>query len=155
MDINIKVDDYRLNIRSSAMIVHNNKVLMHKDNNYNTYHLLGGRVEIGESSDKTVVREILEELGKEIELTGYVGTIENFFTYEGSKVHEIMFIHKGEFKSPEDKSIETTMYNIEGRNELTYEWLDLDETDKYPILPSILKEILKEKNYPIHKIYID
>ena len=155
MDLNIKVDDYRLNVRAAAMIIHNNKVLMHKDNNTNTYHLPGGRVEFGESSDKTVVREILEELGKEIEVTEYACTLENFFVYEGLKVHEIVFIHKAEFKLPEDKLIEDTMYNVEGRDELTYEWVKLDEIDNYNVLPVILKDILKEKILPVHRIYID
>lgn len=51
----------------------------------------------GENSANTIKREIKEELGKNIEITGYIATIENFFEMKCSKYHEIMFIHKIEF----------------------------------------------------------
>lgn len=40
---------------------------------------------------------------------------------KGSKYHEIMFIHKIEFTDEEDKKIEYTMKNIEGKDYLQYE----------------------------------
>ena len=63
---------------------------------------------IGENSQDTVKREIQEELGKEIEITGYISTIENFFELKGIKYHEIMFVYKAEFCNEEDKKIEYT-----------------------------------------------
>ena len=89
MDITIDVEDYKLNIRAGVVIIHDNKILLHRNVNSDHYALPGGRVEIGESSEKTVKREIMEETGKEIELTGYVATIENFFEMEGKRYHEI------------------------------------------------------------------
>lgn len=44
------------------------------------------------------------------------------------------------------------MKNIEGKDYLQYEWLDLDKIDNYQILPETMKEILKEKKFPTHKI---
>ena len=94
MDITIDVEDYKLNIRAGVIIIHNNKVLVHKNINSDHYALLGGRVKIGENSEETVKREVIEETGKEIEITGYISTIENFFEMKGRKYHEIMFVHK-------------------------------------------------------------
>ena len=96
MDLTIDVEDYKLNIRAAAIIIHNNKLLTHKDTKLNFYGLLGGRIEIGEDSKTTILREMQEEMGKEVEITGYVGTVENFFEVEGSKYHEIEIIHKAE-----------------------------------------------------------
>ena len=31
MDISFNVEDYRLNIRSAVIIIHNNKILLHRD----------------------------------------------------------------------------------------------------------------------------
>ena len=152
MDITIDIEDYKLNVRAAGIIIHNNKVLLHRNINENHYALIGGRVEIGESSADTVKREIKEELGKDVEITGYISTIENFFEMKGSKYHEIMFVHKIEFTNEEDKNIEYTMKNIEGKDYLKYEWIDLDKIDEYPLMPSIMKDILKENKFPTHKI---
>lgn len=152
MDITIDVENYKLNIRAAVVIIHNNKVLTHRNINSNHYALPGGRVEIGENSADTIKREISEEMGKKIEITGYISTIENFFEMNNQKYHEIMFIHKAEFVNEEDKILQETIKNIEGKDFLQYDWVDLDKIDEYPIMPKVIKEILKEKIYPAHKI---
>lgn len=155
MDITINVENYKLNVRSACIIIHNNKLLVHRDVKSDHYALIGGRVEIGENSENTIKREIKEETGKEIEITGYIATIENFFEMKGEKYHEIMFIHKAEFKDERDKSIIETIKNIEGEDNLRYEWIDLKDINKYPIKPEIIKGILKENKYPVHRINDD
>ena len=152
MDITIDVKDYKLNVRSAGVIIHNGKSLLHRNVNSGHYALIGGRVEIGESSTDTIKREIKEELGKDIKITGYISTIENFFEIKGSKYHEIMFVHKIEFTNEEDQKIEYTMKNIEGKEYLQYEWIDLDIIDEYPLLPKAMKDVLKENRFPVHKI---
>ena len=155
MDITIDVDDYKLNVRAAGVMIHNDKILVHKNVNSDHYALIGGRVEIGENSADTVKREIKEELGKDIEITGYISTIENFFEMEGSKYHEIMFVHKIEFTNEEDKKIEYTMKNVEGKDYLQYEWIELERIDEYPLLPKAIKDVLKENKFPVHKINND
>lgn len=152
MDITIDVQDYKLNVRAAGIMIHNGKILVHKNIDSNHYALIGGRVEIGENSADTIKREIREELGKEIEITGYISTIENFFEMKGSKYHEIMFVHKIEFKNEEDKKIEYTMKNVEGKDYLQYEWIELDKIDEYPLVPKVIKSVLKENKFPVHKI---
>lgn len=152
MDLTIDVDDYKLNVRAAGVIIHNNKILVHKNVNSDHYALIGGRVEIGEDSETTIKREVEEELGKEVEITGYVSTIENFFEMKGKKYHEILFIHKAEFVNEEDKKIEYTLKNMEGKDYLHYEWLELDKIEEYTLVPEIVKEILKENKFPVHKI---
>lgn len=155
MDLTIDVEDYKLNIRASVIIIHNGKFLAHRNVNSDHYALIGGRVQIGEDSATTVKREILEEMGKEIELTGYVSTIENFFELKGNKYHEIMFVHKAEFVDEEDKKIEDTIKNIEGHDYLQYEWIDINKIDEYNVVPKEIKGILKEMKFPVHKINND
>lgn len=155
MDITIDVQDYKLNVRAAGVMIHNGKILAHRNLNSDHYALIGGRVEIGENSADTIKREVKEELGKDIEITGYISTIENFFEMKGSKYHEIMFVHKIEFVNTEDRNIENTLKNIEGKEYLQYEWLDLNKIDEYPILPQVIKSILKENKFPTHKINDD
>lgn len=155
MDLTIDVEDYKLNVRATVIIEHNGKILVHRNVNSNHYALMGGRVKFGEDSETTVKREVIEELGKKIEVIGYVTTIENFFEMKGSKYHEILFVHKAEFVDEEDKKIEYTLKNIEGEDWLKYEWLDISKIDEYPLLPTSIKSVLKENKFPVHKINKD
>lgn len=152
MDITVDVGDYKLNVRAAGIIIHNNKVLVHRNINSDHYALVGGRVEIGEDSEATIKREIQEELGKDIEITGYVSTIENFFERKDLRYHEILFVYQVEFTDEEDKKIEYTLENIEGKDYLKYEWLELDKIDQYPLVPKVMKNILKNGGFPAHKI---
>ena len=155
MDITIDVEEYKLNVRAAGIIIHNNKVLTHRNTKSDHYALIGGRVEIGEDSETTLKREIMEEMGKEVEITGYISTIENFFKMNSQKYHEIMLVHKAEFKNEKDQKIEDTIKNIEGKDYLVYEWIPLEKIDEYPIKPEVVKEILKQGRFPIHKINKD
>lgn len=155
MDLTLDVEDYKLNIRAGGVIIHNNKVLAHRNINKDHYCLPGGRIEIGESSEQTIKREMQEELGRNIEINGYIATIENFFEMEKKKYHEIYFLHRIEFEKEEDKKIDYTMHNVEGKEYLQYEWLDLEKIEEYNILPKCLKEVLKFQDFPIHVINDD
>ena len=155
MDLTLDVEDYKLNIRAGGVIIHNGKILVHKNINKDHYCLPGGRIEIGESSEQAIKREIQEELGKKIDIIGYLATIENFFEMENKKYHEIFFIHKIEFANEEDKKINYTMHNLEEKEYLQYEWLDFDKVEEYTIVPKCLKEVLKSKDFPIHIINDD
>lgn len=155
MDITFKTENHTLNVRAAAIIIHNNKVLMHRSTNEIYHALLGGRVELGESSADTVKREVMEELGKKVEITGYCCTIENFFNFRNSEYHEIMFVHFAEFTNEDDKKIEETIKNIEGRENLEYRWLDLDKIQEYEIRPEVMKKVLSDKVFPVHVVNDD
>ena len=152
MDLCLDVGEYKLNIRAAGVIIHNNKVLLHKNVNKDHYAIPGGRIEIGENSEETLRREIREELGKEIEIKDYMATIENFFEMDEKKYHELYFLYKSEFAEEEDKKIDYTIHNVEGKEYLQYEWADLNKIEEYNILPKCLKDILKMRQFPTHKI---
>ena len=155
MDLSLDIGDYKLNIRAAGMFVHNNKVLVHRDNRKNHCCLPGGRIEIGENSEETVKREIKEELGKDIKIINYIATIENFFEMEGKKYHEFYFLYEVEFLNEEDKKIDYAMKNIEGKDYLQYEWIELDRINEKNLLPQCLNNIIKNKKYPVHIINND
>ena len=152
MDLSIDIEDYKLNIRAGGLIIHNNKILAHKNVNKDHYCIPGGRIELGENSENTIKREIQEELGKDIDILEFSSTIENFFYMNEKKYHELYFLYKVEFKNEDDKKIDYTMHNNEGKDYLQYEWLDIDKIDEYNILPECLKDMLKKDNMPIHMI---
>lgn len=155
MDLTVVLDNKKLNIRACALIIHNNKLLVHNNINENHVALVGGRVKIGESSEDTLKREIKEEMGKEIEILEYVSTIENFFDADDMPYHEIMFVYRVDFKDDADKKIIDSIKNIEGEDELRYDWIDIDKIEQYPLKPQILKRMIKKRCFSIHEINDD
>ena len=86
MDLTINIEGYKLNIRAAVIIIHNNKILVHKNINSDHCTLIGGRVEIGEDSESTVKREVQEELNKEIEIEGALLTMYDIRTNLSNQV---------------------------------------------------------------------
>lgn len=58
---------------------------------------LGGGVEYGELAEAAFVREIREELGREVTNIKLLGVLENLFTYEGRSRHEVLFVYDARF----------------------------------------------------------
>src|SRR5438552_3367142 len=60
------------------------------------YRPIGGGIEFGEHGAQTIVREVREELGAEVENVRYLGAIENVYTYAGAPGHEVVLVYDGE-----------------------------------------------------------
>lgn len=58
---------------------------------------LGGGVELGETSEQAVLREIREEIGAEVRDLKLLGVLENLFELEGQQRHEVVFVYDGQF----------------------------------------------------------
>ena len=102
-----------------------------------------GSIEFGEHSKETIQREIMEEIGTAVKDLHYLGMIENIFTYEGHKGHEIVLIYDGSF-------IDETLYDeevIDG-DELGWPfrayWMSLSEFGpEKPLYPSLFRRFLR------------
>ena len=62
------------------------------------YRPLGGGIEFGERGDETVQRELMEEIQAEVEDIHYLFTLENIFTFNGRRGHEIVMVYDGRLK---------------------------------------------------------
>jgi len=56
---------------------------------------LGGGIELGETSEQTIAREIREEIGAEVCHLKLLGVLENLFELEGEQRHEVVFVYDG------------------------------------------------------------
>ena len=78
MDIKILGDQFKFKYRVSAIFIRDNKLLVNKYDE-DSYCLPGGYVEIGETSENAMLRELKEELNLNFEIVNFAGITENFF----------------------------------------------------------------------------
>ena len=87
----------KLSFRPSVygIIVNNGKVLLLNTIHTGTYSLPGGGIEIGESVEDALKREIREETGIEIESASFFQFKEQFFYYDPADiaVHSFLFFY--------------------------------------------------------------
>ena len=144
--INIKNDNYTFKFRVSGVIIKENKILLVNMDDADFFCLPGGHVELGETTEEAMVREMTEELTIKTHIKKYLGTIENFFINKHNvSIHEIAVYYLMDFEdenTPLD-DIER-IENDHGTNvKLKFKWFNLDELDNLNIQPQYLKEILK------------
>ena len=73
------------------------------------YRPLGGSIELGEKSAYTVIREFKEELHTEVEITNYLGCLENIFQLDEGIGHEIIQLYSL-------RLLDTSLYEMEKMN---------------------------------------
>ena len=94
MDITFYNDDEIVfNYRTCGVITDDKRVLLHRRQEDDFWTLAGGRVQMLESSDSALKREIKEELGEVIEINRLLWTVENFFKFKERNYHEIITIY--------------------------------------------------------------
>ena len=116
--------------------------------------LIGGRVQMLESSDCAIKREMKEELGENIEINRLLWTVENFFKFKDKDYHEITTIYLINLQKESWIINQEDSFNgIEGER-LIYKWFNFDELNNINIKPSFLKEkLLFLPNIPNHIIH--
>ena len=91
MDISFKSENEKFNYRVCAMMISDDKVLTMHDERSPYYYLPGGRVEMGETAEHAVIREIQEELGVTPRIIRPLWFNQAFFTEDVDKLnyHEL------------------------------------------------------------------
>jgi hypothetical protein len=117
------------------------------------YRPLGGKINFSETSIKTIEREMTEELNLLVENLMYLGTLENIFTFNGIKGHEIALIYDGEFLQKTVYSKKRLMRYDKKESNCYAQWISLNEFDiesernsdnePIPLYPTGLLELLR------------
>jgi len=92
-------------------VIHENKILLTKREDFETWILPSGGVEDGESISQAAIRETKEETGLDVELTRLVGIYSRLGNM--SPVHAVLFVAKpvrGEIKCQEGETIEVEWF---------------------------------------------
>lgn len=86
--------------RVAALLFQNDHLLVQRAEHDTYWALPGGRAEIGESSEETLMREMREELHRDIHIERLVWTAESFFEYGEYKAHELAFYYSISLEEP-------------------------------------------------------
>lgn len=150
MDISFQTAEGRFNYRVAGLLIHDDKLLIMKDEHQSYYYVPGGRVMLNETSEDAIKREIREELSIEANVKRMLWVNENFFMEATlqEKFHEICFFYLVELKNDEllSRGNEFTV-NEDGKIH-TYYWKPLEEINDTNLYPLFLKERITE--LPMH-----
>jgi len=84
----------RFQMRAAAIAIRNRRVLVQNLKGDPTVFLPGGRIEQGEGSADTLVREIEEEFGHVVEVGDLVYVMESFYPDRAQQFHEVAFYYR-------------------------------------------------------------
>lgn len=146
-DVSVMVGEYLFNYRVSAIINNKNKILIHHSIKENHITLPGGRIKEGENSIEALRREFKEEMGQEIEYVKPYSLIENFFTMNNKKYHEVLITHEVRFKNKDVYNLDKIETIEKGKKDkLEFIWVDIDQLKKMNFIPKKLKELVVSRN---------
>ena len=147
-------DNKRFRLRAAAIIIENNQVLFATNDVENYYYSIGGGINIGESAEEAVLREVFEETGIHYEIERLAFVQELFFKrndgmLKGLSCHEITFFFLMKPRGTQELNSHSKTLNNTIEEKMV--WLPIDELEKYEAYPQFFAEKLKNmKPYVEH-----
>lgn len=142
MDITFNTEQGRFNYRVCGMIIHEGKILAMHDQRSPYYYLPGGRVQLGETVEEAVLREIREELEIDAKIVRPLWFNQGFFTEDvsGEQFHEICIYFLMDISHTDLLSKGKQFVLSENNQRHTFEWLEFDRLKDEYFYPIFLKE---------------
>ena len=146
MDVTYKTVEGRFNFRVAGLLVHEDKLLVMKDEHQSYFYIPGGRVKIHEQTEEAIKRELLEELTVDVRINRLLWINENFFVEDTlkEKFHEICFYYLLELTNDHLlKNGEAFVVNENGKIH-QYIWTHFDNLSEIELYPLFLKEKIRQ-----------
>ncbi|MBE5821751.1 MAG: NUDIX domain-containing protein [Clostridiales bacterium] len=147
-DISVMIDGVKFNFRVGVIFENKGRVLLERGYNIDFSVIPGGRVQTLETVKQALIREIHEELEIDIskEKIDFISIIENFFTMDETKYHELYYVFR--IKLDDDNIIaQKNNFINKDSGKSTYTWIDIDKLDNIKILPVQLKDLIKSNHF--------
>lgn len=133
--------------RVAGLILRDGHALMQRAKGDDFWALPGGRAEIGEDSRETIIREMREELGVQVEILRLLWTVENFFPFGGYQAHELGIYYlltlPDSFPFAPDKIVHTV---LDGAAEVEFRWIEASRQtfESERVFPLILRQYIED-----------
>lgn len=141
--ITFKKDNFRFVYRVVGVALYNDQVLLHIAGKNDFWSLPGGRGELLETAEDTLIREMKEELDEEIQVERLIWIVENFFTESDKSYHEIGLYFLMNFPAQSQIYRKNSFKRYEGKSVLRFKWHPLNTLEQLEIYPGFLKKSLK------------
>jgi len=144
-DISLLIGNVGFNYRVAAVIEYDNKILLHKPNDWDFWNLPGGRVKTNEPSEQALTRELEEELGYRFEHFKFIHLAENFFKWKGNDAHELLFVYKITL-SDKDALAHMQDFKSLDNDKMIYHWFEKSEIKNIKCLPDLIYFFAEKEN---------
>jgi len=145
----------RFNFRVAAVAINDNKVLLHQYEGFAFWALPGGRAEMNEHSEQTIIREMKEELGETITVDRLLWICESRFDHDGRDYHELCLYYLVDFEeqAPIYQNEEAwEVKEIDGTT-LTFKWFDIAKIKNLELYPEFMRESLDDLPLQTEQIF--
>ncbi len=153
MDVMFKTEEAIFNLRVAGIWIEDGYVLIHRAINDKVWSLPGGRVELTEESHESLKREFIEELGIEIKIDRMLWSVENFFEFNDSFIHEVGFYYLVTSNKRPSVSMNKPFHGLEGER-LIYQWVPIKSLKEVELYPVFLRAKINDISDQIEHIVV-
>ncbi|WP_040210381.1 NUDIX hydrolase [Clostridium polynesiense] len=133
-------DNFTCSFRTVGILMRDGKILVQRDKDGTEYALPGGHVIIGESSDKSLIREYKEETGADVKIHRLAWVEEYFWDYNRTKRHSLAFYYLISLENNADIPDTGEFFSQKDNCNIVFTWLSLKELKNITIYPLFLKD---------------
>lgn len=142
-------EEYICDLRTVAVLVKGDKLLVQRDRDGEEYALPGGHVKIGETLEAGLIRETMEEMGVEIRCKRLLWSEECFWEWKGRQAHNIAFYFEIEVCDGYDIPDNGEFVSQKDNCDVVIGWMPLDKLKDIVIYPEFLKEEIYHLDGPV------
>ena len=156
LDFRFTINNQRFTFRVGAIIVENDCVLYAKNELADYYYSIGGAVQMGETAQEAIIREVYEETGVHYEIDYLAAIHENFFVnsieiMKGMECHEISLYFMMKPRGSQELHSDSTTLGVKEY----MHWLPISELDQYQVYPNFIKDYLSSGKREVVHILTD
>ncbi len=156
-DILFKTEEYVFSYRVGGILIWDDKILLQRPIG-DDYAIIGGHVNLLETTQETLKREFEEELHAEIEVDRLLAIGEIFFPWGEKTCHQICLYYQVHLANETDIPLEGTFHGYDEldneRIDLDFCWVPLRELKEglkvYPL--ELIPHIINESKETVHFI---
>lgn len=146
-DILFNTEQYIFSYRVAAIIIHKEQILLQKPVNEMGFSFPGGHVALGETNERTLTRELKEEVNLDISVKGLQWVAEIFFPWGKKPCHQLCLFYNVEIKNANGipmKGIFKANDAIDNQKiDLEFHWIPISEIEMITLYPDQCKKLLQ------------